>query len=185
MRRQVAGTLGGVTTQEIRLFGDPVLTQRAREVTELDGALSRLSSAMVDTMYAAPGAGLAAPQVGVQRRMFVYDIGEGPETIVNPEVVETRDTWTFEEGCLSVPGVFFEIERPKVVTITGLDLDGEEIVLEGDELLGRVFLHEMDHLDGVLLFDRLEPDRRKVALRQLREQAMAPSAAPSGAHGVL
>jgi len=173
-----------VSTQDIRLFGDPVLTQRAREVTEVDGALARLSSAMVDTMYAAPGAGLAAPQVGVQRRMFVYDIGDGPQTIVNPEVVETRDTWTFEEGCLSVPGVFFDIERPKVVTITGLDLDGREIVLEGDELLGRVFLHEMDHLDGVLLFDRLEPDRRKVALRELREQVMVPRA-PSDAHGVL
>ncbi|MEZ5169764.1 MAG: peptide deformylase [Acidimicrobiia bacterium] len=173
-----------MSTQDIRLFGDPVLTQRAREVTEVDGALARLSSAMVDTMYAAPGAGLAAPQVGVQRRMFVYDIGDGPQTIVNPEVVETRDTWTFEEGCLSVPGVFFDIERPKVVTITGLDLDGREIVLEGDELLGRVFLHEMDHLDGVLLFDRLEPDRRKVALRELREQVMVPRA-PSDAHGVL
>ncbi len=174
-----------MSTQEIRLFGDPVLTQRAKEVTDLDGALARLSRAMVDTMYAAPGAGLAAPQVGVQRRMFVYDVGEGPETMVNPEVLDARGTWTFEEGCLSIPGVFFEIERPKVVTVRGVDLDGNEITLEGDEFLGRVFLHEMDHLDGVLLLDRLEPDQRKEAMRILREQTFAPGTAAPAAHGAL
>lgn len=174
-----------MSTQEIRLFGDPVLTQRAKDVTDVDGALVRLSRAMIDTMYAAPGAGLAAPQVGVQRRMFVYDVGEGPETIVNPEVLDARGTWAFEEGCLSLPGVFFEIERPKLVTMQGLDLDGNEITIEGDEFLGRVFLHEMDHLEGVLLLDRLEPDSRKAALRMMREQAMAPGAVSSAAHGAL
>ncbi len=163
-----------MSTQDIRVFGDPVLKLRSPEVEELDEALFRLSHAMIDTMYAAPGTGLAAPQVGVQRRLFVYDVGEGPQTVVNPEIVDTSGRWTFEEGCLSVPGLYFELERPKVVTLRGLDLDGDEIVLEGDELLGRVFLHEIDHLDGVLILDRLDRDRRKEALRALREQTIAP-----------
>ncbi len=163
-----------MSTQDIRVFGDPVLKQRSAEVEEIDESLVRLSHAMVDTMYAAPGTGLAAPQVGVQRRLFVYDVGEGSHTVVNPEIVDTSGTWTFEEGCLSVPGLYFELERPKVVTLRGIDLDGEEILVEGDELLGRVFLHEIDHLDGVLILDRLDRDRRKEALRALREQTIAP-----------
>ena len=156
----------------IRVFGDPVLRQRAKEVTELDGSLATLVDGMVETMYAAPGAGLAAPQVGVQKRLFVYDIGDGPVTMVNPEIVATDGEWTYDEGCLSVPGLYFPITRPNRVTIRGLDLDGHEIVFEGEELLGRVFLHEMDHLDGVLLLERLEPDVRKQAMRTLRDQAL-------------
>ncbi len=153
----------------IRVFGDPVLKQRAKEVTELDGALARLVDTMVDTMYDASGVGLAAPQVGVQKRMFTFDVGEGPQVLINPEVAEATGEWAYEEGCLSIPGFHFEIVRPKVVTITGVGLDGDEIVIEGDELLGRVFLHELDHLDGVLMLDRLDPDVRKQALRELRD----------------
>ena len=153
----------------IRVFGDPVLKQRAKEVTELDGALARLVDTMVDTMYDASGVGLAAPQVGVQKRMFTFDIGEGPQVLINPEIAAATGEWAYEEGCLSIPGFHFEIVRPKVVTITGVDLDGDEVVIEGDELLGRVFLHELDHLDGVLMLDRLDPDVRKQALRELRD----------------
>jgi peptide deformylase len=153
----------------IRVFGDPVLKQRAKEVTELDGALARLVDTMVDTMYDASGVGLAAPQVGVQKRMFTFDVGEGPQVLINPEIVEATGEWAYEEGCLSIPGFHFEIVRPKVVTITGVDVDGGEVVFEGDELLGRVFLHELDHLDGVLMLDRLDPDERKRALRELRD----------------
>src|SRR5687768_4068817 len=108
---------------------------------------------MYDTMYEAVGLGLAAPQVGVQKRLFTYDVGEGPTVIVNPEIVETSGEFPYEEGCLSVPGLRFEIVRPKVVTIRGLDIDGNEVVVEGDEVLARVFLHVVDHLDGVLLLD--------------------------------
>lgn len=153
----------------IRVFGDPVLKQRAKDVTELNGALVGVVNTMVETMYDASGVGLAAPQVGVQKRMFTYDVGEGPEVLINPEVVETEGEWTYEEGCLSIPGFHFEIVRPKLVTITGIDLDGDDVTIQGDELLGRVFLHELDHLDGVLMLDRLDPDERKRALRELRD----------------
>lgn len=153
----------------IRVFGDPVLKQRAKDVTELNGALVGVVNTMVETMYDASGVGLAAPQVGVQKRMFTYDVGEGPEVLINPEVVETEGEWTYEEGCLSIPGFHFEIVRPKLVTMTGINLDGDDVTIQGDELLGRVFLHELDHLDGVLMLDRLDPDERKRALRELRD----------------
>jgi peptide deformylase len=119
----------------------------------------------------AAGLGLAAPQVGVQKRLFVYDLrdGEGPKTIVNPVVSEHRGEWTYEEGCLSVPGLAWEIVRPKEVHLTGYDLDGNEVSIEADEIVARLFQHELDHLDGVLLLERLDPDTRKDALRTLRE----------------
>jgi peptide deformylase len=158
-----------MSTYPVRVFGDPVLKQKAKDVTELDGQLARFVDTMVDTMYDAAGVGLAAPQVGVQKRMFTFDVGEGPQVLINPELVEATGEWVYEEGCLSIPGFHFEIVRPKVVTMTGLDLDGNEVVIEGDELLGRVFLHELDHLDGILMLDRLDPDERKRALRELRD----------------
>ncbi|HEY5164539.1 MAG TPA: peptide deformylase [Acidimicrobiia bacterium] len=153
------------------MFGDPVLRQPAREVTELNGELARLVDTMIETMNEAHGVGLAAPQVGVQKRLYTYDVGEGPAVLINPEIVDTRDDWTFEEGCLSVPGLQFDIVRPKVVTVRGVDLDGNEIVIEGDELMGRLIQHEVDHLDGVLLLQRLDPERRREALRELRTRA--------------
>ena len=163
-----------MATHAIRLFGDPVLKRPAAPVAELNGGLAKLVDAMYATMYDAPGVGLAAPQVGVQQRFFVYDVNDdtGPHVLLNPEVVQEAGEWAFEEGCLSLPGLAFEIVRPKVVTVQGLDLDGNEVVIEGDELLGRVFLHEIDHLDGVLMLDRLDRATRKGALRELREQGM-------------
>lgn len=161
-----------MATHQIRVFGDPVLKRPAAPVTDVDGNLVKLVDAMYETMYEAPGVGLAAPQVGVQRRFFVYDVGEGPHVLLNPQIVESSGEWEYEEGCLSLPGLAFEIVRPKVVTVTGQDLDGNDVVLEGDELLGRVFQHEIDHLDGVLMLDRLEKADRKRALRELREQGM-------------
>lgn len=175
------GSLDHVSnTYAIRTFGDPVLRERAGDVEELDGHLAGVVRNMFDTMYEAPGLGLAAPQVGVRRRLFVYDIGDGPEVFVNPVIEESGGVWAFEEGCLSIPGLSFVIERPRKVTLRGLDLQGREQVVVGDELLGRVFLHELDHLDGVLLIDRLEGDDRKVAMRVLRERAMG-AAPASGA----
>jgi peptide deformylase len=158
----------------IRLFGDPVLKQRAADVTDIDGRLARLVDDMITTMYEAPGAGLAAPQVGVQKRIFVYDAGEGEgaKAIINPTITEARGEWEFEEGCLSVPGLHWPILRPKEVHLTGYDLDGNEISIEADEFEARVFLHELDHLDGVLLLERLDVDTRKQAMRTLREQAL-------------
>jgi peptide deformylase len=161
-----------VATYPIRLFGDPVLKRPAAPVVEFDGPLAKVVDAMYDTMYEAPGVGLAAPQVGVQRRFFVYDVGDGPHLIANPSIVETEGEWVYEEGCLSLPGLAFDIVRPKLVTVTGFDLDGDEVTVVGDELLGRLLLHEIDHLDGVLMLERLDADDRKLALRTLREQAM-------------
>lgn len=159
---------------DVRIFGDPVLRKVAEDVTDIDGKLVKLSEDMLETMYAEPGIGLAAPQVGVSRRFFVYDIGEGPKAIVNPVIEESRDEWLYEEGCLSVPGLSWEIVRPKEIHVTGYDLDGNEVSLEADELLSRLFQHELDHLDGVLLLDRLDADTRKQAMKTVRELFIEP-----------
>ncbi len=156
-------------TYPIRQFGDPVLKQRAREVTEIDGALVGIVETMYETMYEAAGVGLAAPQVGMQKRIFTYDVGEGPEVMINPVVVQADGEWVHEEGCLSVPGLSFDVVRAEHVVVQGVGLDGNEVILEDDDFLGRVFLHEIDHLDGILVIDRLEPALRKQALRELRE----------------
>ena len=158
---------------EIRVIGDPVLRRRADEITDVDDRLVRLVDDMVATMYAAPGVGLAAPQIGVEKRLFVYDVGDGPQAIINPVISESDGEWVYEEGCLSVPGLSWEIVRPNAVHLTGYDLDGNEVSFEAEEYLGRVFQHELDHLDGVLLVERLDDDTRAAALRTLRERALA------------
>ena len=148
----------------------------AAEVTTIDGRLAKLADDMIVTMYDAPGLGLAAPQVGVEKRLFVYDVGDGPKTLVNPEIVETEGEWGYDEGCLSVPGLSWEIVRPKLVHLTGVDLDGNEVSIEADEILARCFQHELDHLDGVLLLERLDADTRKAAMKRIRELGIGPSA---------
>lgn len=158
---------------EIRLIGDPVLRQRAAEVTDIDAKLARLAEDMLTTMYDAPGLGLAGPQVGVQKRIFVYDIGDGPQVVINPEVQESRGEWAYDEGCLSIPGLAFELVRPKEIQLVGYDLDGNELSIEADELLARCFLHELDHLDGVLFIERLDDDARKAAMKIIREQRLS------------
>ena len=161
-----------MATFPIRTFGDPVLKSPAAAVTEIDAALRRLVEAMVQTMYDAPGVGLAAPQVGVQKRLFVYDIGEGPHAVINPVLSDFRGEWTYHEGCLSVPELWWDIHRAKEVTLTGTNLDGEALEVEADELLARVFQHEVDHLDGILLIERVSPEERKEAMRTLRQRAL-------------
>jgi peptide deformylase len=156
---------------DIRVFGDPVLKTPTLEVTEFDGALHRLVDDMLETMYAAPGVGLAANQVGIQKRLFVYDIGEGPGVVVNPTIHETKGEWTYDEGCLSVPGLYWPIVRPKFVHLAGFDADGNAVEFEADELMARMLQHEVDHLDGTLLLSRLTPEQRKEAMRELRERA--------------
>lgn len=172
-----------VTPYQIRVFGDPVLRNVAEDVTDIDGKLVKLTDEMLETMYAEPGLGLAAPQIGVQRRFFVYDVGDGPNVLINPVIVESSGEWNYEEGCLSVPGLFWEIVRPKLVHITGVDIDGNEVSLEADEILARLFQHEMDHLDGVLLLDRLDADTRKDAMKEVRERFINAPAASRGPDG--
>lgn len=156
----------------IRQFGDPVLRQRAREVDEVDGAVVHLIGNMFETMYAAPGVGLAAPQVGVERRIFVYDIGDGPGAVINPVIVESHGEWTYEEGCLSIPNLSWTVVRPNAVHLQGISVEGDEIDIEADELLARCFQHEMDHLDGILLVERLDADQRKEAMSILRRRVL-------------
>jgi peptide deformylase len=167
-------------TQTIRIAGDPVLRRRADEVTDIDSELVALTEAMFETMYAAPGLGLAAPQVGVGRRFFVYDLGDdnGQRVLLNPEITGTDGEWTFEEGCLSVPGQHFEVIRPKQIGVRGVDLAGNEIEFEADELLSRLIQHELDHLDGVLVLDHLDEQTRRDAKRMLRRMQMGESVEP-------
>jgi peptide deformylase len=163
----------------IRTFPDPVLHLRAGDVTSFDEDLARLTDDMLETMYDAPGVGLAAPQIGVSKRVFVADVGEGPFVMVNPEIVETSGKWKFEEGCLSVPGKYWTIKRADYVRADGVGLDGEPVTFEGDELMGRVLQHEIDHLNGILLLEHLGTRTRRAALSDLRAEALGrPGQAP-------
>ncbi|MDG2300616.1 MAG: peptide deformylase [Acidimicrobiales bacterium] len=156
----------------IRVFGDPVLKRVSEDVQDIDGALASLCGRMFEAMYQAPGIGLAAPQVGVSQRFFVYDYGDGPKVLINPEIVESHGEWEYDEGCLSVPGLSWNIVRPKQIHIVGYGLDGEEISIEADELESRLYQHEIDHLDGKLLLDYLDDDEKKKAKKILREMIM-------------
>ncbi len=165
-------TLAGMAIFPIRTFPDPVLSMQASDVTELDSDLRRLVDDMLETMYEAPGVGLAAPQIGISKRLFVADVGEGPFAMVNPQIVETSGKWKFEEGCLSVPGRYWYIKRPDYARAEGFGLDGEPVTYEGDELMGRVLQHEIDHLGGILLLAHLGTRARKQALKELREESL-------------
>jgi peptide deformylase len=170
----------------IRQYGDPVLKERTREIVEIDGSIAALAESMIETMYEAPGAGLAANQIGVMRRIFVYDVGEGARTVINPRIVESDGEWIHDEGCLSVPGLSWDIVRPNAVHLVGVDLDGNEVSIEATELEGRVFQHELDHLDGILLVERLDPDQRKEAMKILRSRTLQlPAGDPDGLSNLL
>jgi peptide deformylase len=159
-----------VNTLPIRTYGDPVLNQVTTEFENIDGRVAALADTMIETMYEAPGVGLAANQVGIQKRLFVYDKGDGPVVVVNPTIIESDGEWTYEEGCLSVPGLSWEITRSNAIHLVGFDLDGNEISVEASEFEGRIFQHEMDHLNGVLLIERLDADQRKEAKKILRKR---------------
>jgi peptide deformylase len=161
-----------MTTFAIRQYGDPVLRQATKDISDIDARVVKLAGDMIETMHAAPGVGLAANQVGVQRRLFVYDIGDGAQVVLNPRIVESSGEWTFEEGCLSVPGLSWPIVRPNAVHLVGIDLDGNELSIEATEYQGRVFQHEVDHLDGTLLVQRLNDDQRREAKKILRARAL-------------
>jgi peptide deformylase len=164
----------------IRTFGDPVLKAQAAKVTDIDGKIARLVDDMFDTLYTSDsGIGLAAPQIGVQKQIFVWDMDDEPMVIFNPEIVESSGEWVYDEGCLSIPGLYVEMLRPNEVLMRGVDIDGNTIEIEASELAGRLFQHEIDHLNGVLMFDRMTPEQRKEALAEYRRLVdQAPAAAP-------
>ena len=142
--------------REIRTMGDEVLTKVCTEVKMMTPRTAILIEDMLDTMYEAQGVGLAAPQVGVLRRIVVIDVGEGPIILINPEILETSGEQTGDEGCLSVPGKAGCVTRPDYVKVKALDENMEEVVYEGEGLLARAFCHEIDHLDGHLYVEKVE-----------------------------
>lgn len=155
-------------------FGAPVLHGPAQPVTSITAETQSLIDDMIETMYAAPGVGLAATQIGVPQRIFVIDLSVGRATgnlivMINPELVEREGTQLEEEGCLSVPGFNASVLRPARVVCRGLDRDGREQQIEGTELLARAFQHEMDHLDGTLFVDRLRGIKRDLILRKIQK----------------
>lgn len=159
--------------REIRLYGDPVLRATSEAVEEVDEEIRRLVDDLMETMYAAEGIGLAAPQVGLPVRVFVYDIRDpevAPGALINPEIVEREGSVREEEGCLSLPGLAEIVERAERVVVRGLGRDGEPVEIEATGLLSRCLQHEKDHLDGVLFIDRVSPLKRRMLLRKWKKR---------------
>jgi peptide deformylase len=158
-----------VPIQPIRLFGDPVLRKPALEVVDFDKELRRLVADLTDTMLDAPGAGLAAPQIGIGLRVFTWHVDDEVGHLVNPVLDLSEEEQDGPEGCLSIPGLSIDCRRALSVVAKGFDQHGEPVVIEGSELLARAIQHETDHLDGVLFLDRLDPANRKLAMKEIRE----------------
>ncbi len=160
----------------IRIYPDPVLRAKCREVTEFDARLRKLVRDMIETMHAAPGIGLAAPQVGVELRVAVLDlsVGEDPSKVhilINPRLVQREGLETDVEGCLSLPGITDKVDRPLRVQVQAVDLEGRPIEISAEDWLARALCHEIDHLDGVLFVDHLRGLRKERVKRQLRKLA--------------
>lgn len=155
--------------QPIRLFGDPVLRKPAIEVVDFDKELRRLVADLTDTMLDAPGAGLAAPQIGVGLRVFTWYVDGEPGHLVNPQLDLSEETQDGPEGCLSIPGLSVDCRRAMRAVARGFNMHGDPVTIEGSELLARALQHETDHLDGVLFIDRLDADARKAAMKAIRE----------------
>ncbi|NOY24005.1 MAG: peptide deformylase [Acidobacteria bacterium] len=159
---------------DIRVYGDPVLETRTKPVEKVDEAIRTLVADMHETMKAAPGIGLAAPQVGVSKRLCLVDLSAGSDparlmVLINPEIIAEEGYQKEEEGCLSFPGVFGHVERPMKVTVRYTDLDGTEREIEGDDLLARALCHEIDHLEGVVFINRMSPLKRRLLLKAIRK----------------
>jgi len=138
----------------IRIYGDDLLRKKSRVVDEIKPRILLLIKDMKETMYNSKGIGLAAPQVGILKRIVVIDIGNGPIALINPEIVDMQELQVAEEGCLSIPGIQKNVERPEKVKVRALNENGEEIIIDGEGLLARALCHEIDHLDGVLFVDK-------------------------------
>ncbi|HKH38545.1 MAG TPA: peptide deformylase [Rubrobacter sp.] len=159
---------------DIRTFGDPVLKTRAAPVESFDESLVRLTQDMLGTMRDNEGVGLAATQVGRLKRVLVAAVEDDEYVIVNPVLTDRSETTeTATEGCLSIPGIQVDVERPTAVTVSGQDVSGRPLQIEASDLLARVLQHEVDHLDGVLILDRTDTQSRKAALREWREHLLA------------
>jgi peptide deformylase len=167
-----------MAVREILIIGDPILARKADPVERIDAEIVRLAKDMVETVHAAPGIGLAAPQVGAGKRVIVVDLSVGEDkdqlhVLVNPEVVAAEGEDVCEEGCLSVPDIREKVLRPRRVKVRGLDLEGRTVEIEGEDLLARALCHEIDHLEGVLFVDRLSSLKRALIKKKLKKNAAA------------
>ncbi len=168
-----------MSVRPIRLFGDPVLRTPAEPVVTFDRELRRLVKDLTETMHDAPGSGLAAPQVGVSLRVFVYDVDDDAGHLVNPVLGPfSEEMMDGDEGCLSIPGLSFELRRPERVAAAGQNMYGDPVVIEGSGYLSRALQHETDHLDGVLFVDKLDETTRKAAMKAIREADWAGEPVP-------
>jgi peptide deformylase len=168
-----------VSVKPIRIFGDPVLRTRAAEVVDFDKQLRKLVKDLEDTMIEAPGAGLAAPQIGVPLRVFTYDVDDELGHLINPVLSDlSEEQQDGDEGCLSFPGLAFPTRRAWRVVAKGFNMYGDPVLMEGSELLARCIQHETDHLDGVLFIDRLDAEQRKLAMKAIRETEWGGEPAP-------
>jgi peptide deformylase len=168
-----------VSVQPIRLFGDPILRTPATAVVDFDRELRRLVEDLTETMMDAPGAGLAAPQIGVGLRVFTWHVEGDTGHLVNPVLDLSEDTQDGEEGCLSIPGLTFDCRRALSVVAKGFNMHGDPVVVEGSELLARAIQHETDHLDGILFVDRLDREARRAAMKAIREAEWFGEPAPT------
>jgi len=168
-----------VSIKDIRLFGDPILRTPAVEVVDFDKELRQLVTDLTETMVNAPGAGLAAPQIGVGLRVFTYVVDDQLGHLVNPSLDLSTETQEGPEGCLSFPGMTYDCRRALRVVAKGQDMFGEPVLLEGSERLARCIQHETDHLDGILFVDRMDPEQRKLAMKAVREAEWAGGGAPT------
>ncbi len=157
---------------EIKKYGDPVLREKALEVDEITPKINKLIDDMIETMYASLGAGLAAPQIGISKRIIIID-GEddGLLVLINPVLIKKEGKVNEEEGCLSVPGIYSNVERYETVTVEGLDRNGEKIRIKKDGLMGKALQHEIDHLEGLLFIDRISKIKRQVLLKEYKKKA--------------
>ncbi len=174
-----------MSIQPIRLFGDPVLTTPAAAVVDFDKELRTLVEDLTDTMLEAPGAGLAAPQIGVPLRVFVWDVDEAIGHLINPTLDLSEELQDGEEGCLSFPALSYETPRAFRAVAKGFNMYGEPITVEGTELLARCLQHETDHLDGIVFIDRLSSQDRKLAMKEIRESEWFGTALDSGNNPVI
>jgi peptide deformylase len=162
-----------MAVREVRSYGDPVLRQKARPVTEVTAEIRTLIADMVETMHHEIGVGLAAPQVGIPLRLVVMDDGKGKaRALVNPEITDRRGSVVAEEGCLSVPGIFADVERSEWIRVEAADEDGKPVAIELRGFPSRVVQHEMDHLDGVLFIDRLPPVARDRIKKRIQRDGL-------------
>ncbi len=153
----------------IRKFGDPVLKEKCNRINNLDCNFAGLVKNLADTMYNAPGIGLAASQVGILERLFICDLGDGLQVYVNAKIVATEGEDMNEEGCLSIPNIRVPVKRAKKVKITALNANGKKVTFVAEDLLAHVIQHEVDHLNGVLVLDKTDTENRRRALEELRE----------------